>query len=171
VPSSGQADFSGRAEFRFLAQQNSLSQSETDLGKGSVRVAEHNGRFAQAVSTDSHRWLADEPRAMGGDDLGPDPYEHLLAALGTCTAMTLRMYANHKQLPLERISVELAHRRVHAEDCEHCRDGLDVLERRLTLAGSLTPEQRQRLLEIADRCPVHRTLQGGPRIETSLADE
>ena len=140
-----------------------------ELGPGEVRVAENDRRFAQDVYSDSHHWLADEPRAVGGTDRGPDPYEHLLAALGTCTAMTLRMYAGRKSLPLEQVSVELRHRRDYREDCEHCDDDaarIEVLERTISLRGELTDAQRRRLLEIADRCPVHRTLHGDVSIRT-----
>jgi putative redox protein len=119
--------------------------------------------------------IADEPEPAGGDNLGPDPYELLLAALGACTSMTIRMYANHKQWPLEDVGVELDHRREHAEDCEGCEGNgakLEVIRRRLVLTGKLDDAQRARLVEIADRCPVHRTLTGRLEIETELvADE
>ena len=110
---------------------------------------------------------------MGGDNLGPDPYEHLLAALGTCTSMTIRMYANRKEWPLDSIDVTLAHSREHARDCEDCDAAgsrIDVLSRRISLHGDLSAEQRARLLEIADRCPVHRTLEGPLEIRTEAAD-
>lgn len=143
------------------------------LDKGQVLVRELNHRFTQQVFTDSHSWQADEPRALGGDDTGPDPYEHLLAALGTCTAMTLRMYANHKQLPLEHVEVELEHGREYLEDCAECeKDGkqIEVIDRSITLRGDLTPEQRDRLLQIADRCPVHRTLHSEVTVHSRLAE-
>jgi uncharacterized OsmC-like protein/alpha/beta superfamily hydrolase len=137
--------------------------------RGRVVIEEKNHRFTQHVRSDSHHWLADEPQSMGGNDAGPDPYEHLLAALGACTAMTLRMYASHKSLPLEHVRVELEHRRNHYRDCEDCDEQsrrLQVIERRVTLAGDLSTAQRERLLEIADRCPVHRTLSGDLRVLT-----
>ena len=140
---------------------------------GEVLIGEANQRFLRDVYSDDHHWLADEPRRMGGENLGPDPYEHLLAALGTCTSMTLRMYANRKQWPLTDVDVRLLHRREHAQDCEDCEGSnkrLDIIERQLTLHGDLSAEQRQRLLEIADRCPVHRTLEGDLRITTALND-
>jgi putative redox protein len=143
------------------------------LDKGQVLVRELNHRFTQQVFTDSHSWQADEPRALGGDDTGPDPYEHLLAALGTCTAMTLRMYANHKQLPLEHVEVELEHGREYLEDCADCEeDGkqIEVIDRSITLRGDLTPEQRDRLLQIADRCPVHRTLHSEVTVHSRLVE-
>ncbi|HET9815676.1 MAG TPA: OsmC family protein, partial [Xanthobacteraceae bacterium] len=119
------------------------------------------GRFQQEVTVGTHRFLADEPLEVGGLDSGPGPYDLLLAGLGACTAMTLRLYAERKALPLERVTVRLNHSRIHAADCEDCetKEGmLDRIDRAITLRGALDAEQRQRLLEIADKCPVHRTL-------------
>lgn len=141
---------------------------------GHVVVEEKNHSFTQHVSSDSHYWLADEPLAVGGDNAGPDPYEHLLAALGACTAMTLRMYARRKSLPLEHVRVELSHQRVHARDCEACdvQVGMvDRIDRHITLRGGLDEAQQGRLMEIADRCPVHRTLHGPVAIVTRLERE
>lgn len=138
---------------------------------GHIRVQEKDHKFAQQVSSDSHRWLADEPVAVGGRNSGPDPYEHLLAALGACTAMTLRMYANHKQLPLAHVKVELSHGRDYATDCEDCDENprqIEVIERQVLLEGELDQAQRERLLEIADRCPVHRTLHSELQVSTRL---
>lgn len=138
-----------------------------------VRVAEAGeGRFAQLVQAGRHRLRADEPAAVGGDDSGPGPYDLLAAALGACTSMTVRMYAEQKKWPLRRVSVELKHDKVHAADCAECetREGrIDRIERVLTLEGALDEAQRQRLLEIADKCPVHRTLHGEVWIPTRLA--
>lgn len=125
--------------------------------------------FHVELGARGHRLDADEPTAVGGSDAGPTPYELLLCALGSCTAMTLRMYANRKQLPLERIEVRLRQGRSHEVDCENCATatvGFSHVERRIDLVGPLTPEMRQRLLEIADRCPVHQTLAHGIRVET-----
>lgn len=137
-----------------------------------VRVAESGeGRFTQTVLAGRHRLRADEPMAVGGDDAGPSPYELLLAALGACTSMTVRMYAERKQWPLERVSVQLEHARIHASDCAECETKqayVDRIERVLTLDGPLDAEQRQRLLEIANKCPVHRTLLGEVQIPTRL---
>jgi putative redox protein len=137
-----------------------------------VRVAEAGeGRFAQLIAAGRHRLRADEPAAVGGDDSGPGPYDLLLAALGACTSMTVRMYAEQKQWPLERVSVELKHDKVHAADCADCetREGkIDRIERVLTLEGNLDEAQRARLLEIANKCPVHRTLHSEVWIPTSL---
>ncbi|MCZ6887084.1 MAG: bifunctional alpha/beta hydrolase/OsmC family protein [Gammaproteobacteria bacterium] len=137
---------------------------------GQVLVSEGNQRFLREVSSDDHAWVADEPKRVGGDNLGPDPYEHLLAALGTCTSMTLRMYANRKQWPLDDVQVQLKHTREHARDCEECEEKparLDVLSQVIRLHGALDVAQRARLMEIADRCPVHRTLEGDLRIDTA----
>jgi len=116
--------------------------------------------------------VADEPESVGGRDTGPTPYGLLLASLGACVSMTLRMYANRKQLPLDRVSVRLRHEKIHARDCEECETEtgkIDRIEREIVLEGELDDAQRARLLEIADRCPVHRTLHGEVEIRTRLA--
>jgi uncharacterized OsmC-like protein/alpha-beta hydrolase superfamily lysophospholipase len=139
---------------------------------GEVVIAETgDGRFQQSVTVGAHRLIADEPVDVGGLDSGPSPYDLLLAALGTCTSMTLRMYADRKSLPLEHVSVRLRHAKVHATDCENCETSqgqIDRIERLVTLDGDLDATQRQRLLEIADRCPVHRTLMSEVDIRTEL---
>ena len=139
---------------------------------GVVLVAETlAGRFAQQVSAGRHHFFADEPRSVeGGTDMGPSPYALLLAALGACTAMTVRMYAELKKLPLRRVSVELRHRKIHAADCIDCatREGkLDQLERTIRLEGDLTAAQRAGLMAIADKCPVHRTLHSEMHVVTT----
>ncbi len=129
------------------------------------------GRFAQEIAAGRHVLRADEP-APAGDDSGPTPYDLLLAGLGACTAMTVRMYAERKDWPLERVAVSLRHEKIHAADCADCetREGrIDRIERRLTLAGELDEAHRARLLEIANKCPVHRTLTGEIKIITDLA--
>jgi putative redox protein len=128
--------------------------------------------FAQEIEAGQHRLVADEPEAAGGTDTGPSPYELLLAAVGSCTSMTVAMYARRKQWPLERVVVRLQHARIHAEDCAECetKEGmLDRIEREISLTGPLAAEQRERLLEIANRCPVHRTLTSEIDIRTRLA--
>jgi len=137
-----------------------------------IEVAEtrRGGKFENVIMIDGHALVADEPPSFGGRDLGPDPYELVTAGLGACTSMTLRMYADGKGWPVEKVSVALSHEKTHAEDCAHCEEGrkVDVFERHITIEGPLTDEQRQRLLEIADRCPVHRTLEEPVLIRTAL---
>jgi len=132
-----------------------------------------NSKFQQTVTVGPHRLIADEPVGAGGDDTGPGPYDFLLAGLGACTSMTMRLYADRKSLPLERVTVTLTHNKIHAEDCAECetQEGLlDQIDRVITMDGALEPEQRQRLMEIADKCPVHRTLRSEIRILTRSAD-
>ncbi len=136
-------------------------------------VATGAGKFQQAISVGGrHRLIADEPAAYGGDDSGPGPYDFLLAGLGACTAMTLRMYADRKQLPLQGVAVTLRHAKIHAADCAECetKEGkIDRIDREIELDGPLDDGDRQRLLEIADKCPVHRTLESEIHIVTRLA--
>jgi len=142
--------------------------------KGGVTVQETGeGRFQQLITAGRHTLIADEPVEIGGLDSGPNPYELLLAALGTCTSMTMRMYAERKTLPLERVTVTLKHSRIHARDCAECdtKDGtISRIERVITIDGALDDEQRNRLMEIADKCPVHRTLTSEIDIVTREAD-
>ena len=117
--------------------------------------------FLQEVVAGSHRLQADEPVSYGGGDAAPGPYDYLLTALGVCTSMTIGLYARRKQLPLENITVSLYHSRIHARDCEDCetKQGmLDRIDMEVVLTGSLSPEQHAKLMEIAGKCPVHRTL-------------
>lgn len=128
--------------------------------------------FAQEMRLGRHELLADEPVALGGTDTGPNPYDLLLAALGACTSMTLSLYARRKQWPLDAVTVRLRHSRIHAADCEDCetKEGkLDRIECEVELAGALSDEQRARLLEIAKKCPVHKTLMSEISIRTRLA--
>jgi uncharacterized OsmC-like protein len=130
--------------------------------------------FATDVETPTHRLVADEPVADGGDGLGLSPYELLLSALGSCTAMTLQLYARRKGWPLERVQVRLEFDRIHEVDSQNAEDAprrIDRIQRAFVLEGPLTAEQRARLLEIAARCPVHRTITGTPQIIDELADE
>ena len=142
--------------------------------EGTVEVEEvTRGKLAQDVRAGRHRLRADEPEGKG-DDTGPTPYDLLLAGLGACTSMTLRMYADRKEWPLEGVAVHLNHDRIHARDCEDCEttEGMvDHIDRVVELRGPLSDEQRSRLLEIADKCPVHRTLVGEVHIATRLAGE
>ena len=141
------------------------------VADGAVLVREQDGKFAQEIYTDKHQLIADEPVSYGGTDSGPSPYEYLLAGLGACTAMTLRMYAQRRQIPLDHVAVTLQHTKIHATDCSECetKEGrVDHIERKLTLRGTLSDEQRAKLLEIADKCPVHRTLHAEVLISTGL---
>jgi uncharacterized OsmC-like protein/alpha-beta hydrolase superfamily lysophospholipase len=137
-----------------------------------VRVTEtREGKFQQAITIGPHRMIADEPVAVGGRDSGAGPYDLLLAGLGACTAMTVRLYADRKKVPLERVSVTLAHGKVHAEDCANCETKagmIDRIDRAIILEGPLDDEQRAKLREIADKCPVHRTLESEIEIRTVL---
>lgn len=135
-----------------------------------VSETRRGAKYENAVMIDGHALIADEPPSVGGRDFGPDPYEYVTAGLGACTSMTLRMYADRKGWPLEKVSVALSHEKTHAHDCAHCEEGrkVDVFERHISVEGPLTDEQRQRLLEIADLCPVHRTLEEPVLIRTSL---
>jgi putative redox protein len=127
------------------------------------------GFLKQQITAGPHALIADEPQQAGGSDAGPDPYSLLLGALGSCTAMTLQMYAQRKVWPLEKVSVRLRHSRIHAQDCGDCattQGRIDQIERHITLKGPLNDEQKTRLLEIAQHCPVHKTLTG----EISIRD-
>jgi len=132
-----------------------------------------NSKLQQTVMVGPHRLVADEPIKAGGEDTGPGPYDFLLTALGACTSMTMRLYADRKALPLDRVTVTLKHSKIYAKDCEECetREGmLDQIDRVIGMEGALDADQRKRLMEIADKCPVHRTLTSEIRILTKAAD-
>ena len=139
---------------------------------GAVVVRGSAAGFSQSIEAGKHELKSDEPLGVGGTDTGPSPYELLLAALGSCTSMTVALYARRKQWPLEGVVVRLKHSRNHAADCSDCetkKTMLDKIECEIALMGSLTEEQRARLLEIANRCPVHRTLTSEIKIDSWLA--
>jgi len=143
--------------------------------EGIVRVSEADpAGFLQDVEAGpKHHLLADEPATYGGTDAGPTPYQFLSAGLGACTSMTVRMYARRKGWPLEHVSVDVSHGKIHATDCDECPDKnakIDIFQRVIRLDGPLDPDQRAALLSIADRCPVHRTMEGTIKVETVLAE-
>jgi putative redox protein len=130
-------------------------------------------KFQQEVTAGPHHLIADEPASAGGQDSGPNPYDFLLTGLGACTSMTMRMYADRKSLPLDRVTVTLNHSKIYAKDCEECETKtgmLDQIERVIAIEGNLDAEQRSKLMEIADKCPVHRTLTSEVRIVTRAAE-
>jgi uncharacterized OsmC-like protein len=130
--------------------------------------------FRQEVDVGKHHLIADEPVSAGGGDAGPDPYDYLLTALGVCTAMTIGLYARRKQIPLENITVSLLHSRIYAKDCQECetKDGmLDRIEVEVELTGQLSKEQHAKLLEVAEKCPVHRTLTSEINIRMRSAEK
>lgn len=156
---------------RYLPEREERDELRAKSGEVVARTVA-NG-FATEVAAGEHRLLADEPKAVGGTDLGPTPYDLLAAALATCTSMTLRMYAEHKKLDFDAATVRVSHGRVHADDCADCeqQDGMiHEFRRQLVLEGGLSEAQRQRMVEIADRCPVHKTLHHEIRVRTQLAE-
>jgi len=156
---------------RFLPQ----AQRPKAAPAGVVRVREtHQGKFQQDVLVDDHHLLSDEPSSVGGDGTGPSPYDYLSIALGTCTSMTLRMYADFKKLQLGRVTVDVTHGKVHADDCKDCGEGktgkIDRFERSISVEGEISPELRGKLEEIAGKCPVHRTLEAKAAVVTKVIE-
>lgn len=171
------ADVVGAWASRYLGAglQRPLDQEAlaAEVGQVSAREVREGGPFAQEVRMGRHTVRADEPVAYGGRDTGPSPYDLMVGALGACTNMTLRMYADRKGWPLEHVETRLRHSKVHAKDCATCetQEGrVDRLERVVRLEGPLSTDQRERLLAMAERCPVHRTLEGEVEVLTRLAD-
>ena len=150
-----------------------LEALQLTIDKGSVVVTERgDGKFTQVMLDGEHLLLADEPRDVGGDDRGPSPYRLLLMAFGACTSMTLRLYAARKGWPVERITVRLRHFRDYAADCKDCdtKDAhIERIERIIAIEGDLDDEQHARLVQIAEKCPVHRTLEARVKIDSKLA--
>jgi putative redox protein len=154
-----------------MASENAASES-VGLPPGTVEVSETlTGRYTNHVRVGNHLLLADEPTSVGGDDKGPSPHDWVMAGLGACTSMTIRMYAERKELPLKKVSVRVWMRKIKAADCPDCttKEG-DVTEmmRDISFEGDLTDEQKARLIEIANKCPVHKTLSGEIKIRTHL---
>ncbi len=155
----------------FDVNHEASSGTAPKIESGHVLVTEQNKKFTRKIYTEDHQLIADEPLSANGSNLGPNPYELLLAALGACTSMTMRMYATRKNLNLDNIEVTMKHDHIHAEDCSDCdsKTGLvDKIEKTIKLEGNLTDAERQRLLEIADMCPVHKTLHNEIQIKTQL---
>jgi putative redox protein len=153
-----------------VTRRDTAALQALTLGGTVVVSSTGSGAFEQIVLNGRHTLLADEPKAVGGNDVGPGPYEFLLMSLGSCTSMTLQMYANRKKWPLAQVVVRLRHSKVHAEDCENCEKPtakIDRIEREIEVIGALDAEQRSRLLEIANQCPVHRTLSSRIDIKTT----
>ncbi len=170
------ASWSSRFLDRADAEENkptpdTNTTNKKKLAPGVVRAAEIDHKFAVALTTDDHVWRADEPAKVGGADSGPDPYDLLLSSVGACTVMTLRMYAERKGWPLDDIEITLKHQRTYDNDCSGCEDKpmqIDEISRVLQFKGDLSDEQKDRLLEIADKCPVHRTLTGQLKFTSEL---
>lgn len=137
------------------------------MAQSDVVVTIGKSGFQTTVQAGEHTFTADEPKSVGGTNQGPSPYDYLIAALGACTAMTVRMYADREKWPLDSVKVTLGHSRIHEKDCEECEErdvGLDQIERSVELSGDLTEEQHLRLIKVADRCPVGQSLERGVRI-------
>ena len=158
---------------RYIDVPEDSGSTDAVLDNRVTTSTEHDGFFTELFAK-GHAMVADEPLQYGGTDRGPTPYDYLLAALGACTSMTVQMYARHKKLPLDKAVVRLTHKKIHAEDCGHCEasDGkIDRMEREIELIGELDDAQRQRLLEIAERCPVHKTLHSEVDIVSILKEQ
>lgn len=161
---------------RYLPEQPASAENASqEREEGTILVAESGiGKFAQSVSVGKHKLTADEPVSAGGNDNGPTPYDFLAIALGACTNMTLRMYAERKRLTLGQISVEVRHAKVHAQDCAECegREGhIDRFERAIRIAGNMPAELEAKIAEIAGKCPVHRTLEAKSIVTTSVVHD
>ena len=148
-----------------------LPEAAADRPESGVTVRTGHGKFGTQIVTPTHRFVADEPESYGGGDAGPTPYDYLLAALGSCTAMTMKMYADRKGWPFAGTTIRLTHERDHHLDCDHCEEPgakIQAIHRAIELDGdALSDEQRAKLIEIADRCPVHRTIEGALHIHTA----
>ncbi len=150
-----------------------ITYAQSQLTSDKQVVTQTKSTFTTQIVADQHTLMADEPESAGGHDLGPDPYDLLVASLGACTGMTLRMYANHKKWPLEEVRVHLQHQKIYAEDCSECQEKnkIDHIERIIELEGPLDEQQKKRLIEIADKCPVHKTLSSAPSIVTTFREQ
>jgi putative redox protein len=148
--------------------------TQTDKQTAHVIVRGTAANFQQEVTSGKHRFAADEPVSAGGGDAGPDPYDYLLAALGVCTSMTVGLYARRNRMPLDNITVSLSHSRIYAADCDECETKQGMLDRidvEVELAGALTAEQHAKLMQVAAKCPVHRTLTSEINIRLRSAEK
>jgi putative redox protein len=169
---SADAEYVGVVLGAWARKYVALEDGPAEPTEGQVTTRTED-EYRTEIRAGRHSLVADEPEDVGGTDAGPTPYDYLLAALGSCTGMTLRMYADRKGWPLEEATVRLSHEKIHADDCDHCdqADGkVDRIEREIDVQGDLTSDQRQRLLEIANKCPVHRTLHGEIDVQSHLRD-
>jgi putative redox protein len=167
------ADMIAAWAMRFLDAPAADAEAVPEIADGVVVQETRTSHLQQLISVGKHRMIADEPVSVGGHDTGPGPYDFLLAGLGACTSMTMRMYADRKAIPLDRITVTLKHGRIYAKDCEECetKEGMiSKIDRVIAIDGDLDAEQRQKLMEIADKCPVHRTLTSEIKIVTKEAE-
>lgn len=175
LTNAADAEYAARAIASWATRYLS-KRDDWPMPEDGVIVQSGHGKFGTEVHTVSHRFLADEPRSYGGDDTGPTPYDLLLSALGTCTVMTMKMYADRKGWPVDSYQVHVTHERKHAEDCDHAVSEEELMEvqainRSIAVKGSdLTEDQRARIIAIADKCPVHRTLEGHLHIHTTASD-
>lgn len=170
------AAYAGRVVAGWLSRYVAQDRPQGEAPVEHIRIAETGaGKFQNSIRAGRHRLFADEPQAVGGLDSGPSPYDFLSIALGACTSMTLRMYAERKKLGLGRIAVDVSHAKIHVDDCADCSveerasdRRIDRFERRITVEGDLPDELREKLHEIADKCPVHRTLEAGAKVKTII---
>jgi len=165
------ASWAGRYLELTKVNKEQSSGAAPKIGSGQVLVTEQNKKFTRRIYSEYHQLIADEPLTVGGSNLGPNPYEYLLASLGSCTSMTIRMYANRKNIKLDNVEITLKHDRIHAEDCTECESQtgfVDKIEKSINLEGELSDDEYQRLMEIADKCPVHKTLHNEILITTKL---
>ncbi len=168
MTTEGDAKYAGSIIANWASRYIELKKQE-EAPEGEVWTRIGDKGYTTELIAGSHLMIADEPPSVGGDDMGPTPYGYLLSGLGACTAMTLRMYADYKKIPLEEVEVKLTHDKVHkmdGENSESAKGKIDQIKRKIKLTGDLSDEQRKRLIEIADRCPVHKTLEGKPEILT-----